>query len=327
VIRKNILEVKNLRTYFQTDEGTTKAVDDVTYDVKEGECVAIVGESGCGKSVSALSILQLIPNPPGEIIDGQIFFQGQDLLEFNEEEMEQIRGNRVAMIFQEPMTSLNPVLTVYRQISEPLIIHRNLDKKALSAETVRLLEMVHIPDAESRVKDYPHKFSGGMQQRIMIAMALSCNPELLIADEPTTSVDVTIQAQLLEIIKEMTDKFGTSVILITHNLGIVARYVDRVNVMYAGRIVEKAPTPILYSRPVHPYTKGLLASVPRLTRASDEKLIPIRGMPPDLYNLPEGCAFYPRCDYSIEKCARAIPELVEIEEDHCIACFLKTRTE
>ncbi len=322
---KNILEINNLKTYFRTDEGTTKAVDGVSYDVRKGECVAIVGESGCGKSVGALSILRLIPNPPGETVDGQIIFQGEDLLKHSEKEMEQIRGNRIAMIFQEASTSLNPSLSVYHQISEPLILHRNLDKKALFKEVVRILQLVKIPDVESRLRDYPHQFSGGTQQRIMIAMALSCNPDLLIADEPTTALDVTIQAQILEIIKEMSNSLGTSVILITHNLGIVAKYVDRVNVMYAGRIVEKAPTPILFSRPGHPYTKGLLASVPRLTQASNEKLIPVKGMPPDLQNLPAGCAFYPRCDDAMEDCAKSKPELVEIEEGHHVACFLKTR--
>ncbi len=322
---KNILEINNLKTYFRTDEGVTKAVNGVSYDVRKGECVAIVGESGCGKSAGALSILQLIPNPPGEIVDGQIIFQGEDLLDHSEKEMEQIRGNRIAMIFQEASTSLNPSLSVYSQISEPLILHRNLDKKALFKEVVRILQLVKIPDVESRLRDYPHQFSGGTQQRIMIAMALSCNPDLLIADEPTTALDVTIQAQILEIIKEMSNSLGTSVILITHNLGIVAKYVDRVNVMYAGRIVEKAPTSILFSRPRHPYTKGLLASVPRLTQASNEKLIPVRGMPPDLQNLPAGCAFYPRCDDAVEECAKAKPELVEIEEGHHVACFLKTR--
>jgi len=327
LVKKKILEVKNLKTFFLTPEGTVKAVNGVSYDVMEGECVALVGESGCGKSVSALSILQLIPDPPGEIVDGEIIFEGRDLLKLNEKEMRRIRGNRIAMIFQEPTTSLNPVLTVFRQLSEPLHIHRNLDKKEALKETVELLQLVNIPDADVRVRDYPHQFSGGMQQRIMIAMGLSCSPELLIADEPTTSVDVTIQAQLLDIMRRMANELGTAVIIITHNLGIVARNADRVNVMYAGRIVEKATTPILYSRPRHPYTMGLLASVPRLTQQSNEKLVPIRGMPPDLSNLPAGCAFFPRCDHALEKCAHEVPDLEEVEKDHYVACFSKVRSQ
>jgi len=257
-----LLEVKDLRTYFYVDEGELRAVDGLSYSVSKGECVGLVGESACGKSVSALSIMRLIPYPPGIIVGGEIIFEGRDLLKVSEEEIRHIRGNRIAMVFQEPTTSLNPVLTVKRQLTETLELHRGLDRPAAVDEAVRLLKLVGIPDAERRVNDYPHQFSGGMQQRIMIAMALSCNPSLLIADEPTTSVDVTVQAQLLEIMNNLRKQFGSAVIIITHNLGVVARYVDYVNVMYAGRLVEAGPTEVIYGQPRHPYTIGLINSVP-----------------------------------------------------------------
>jgi len=320
-VDKRVLEVKDLRTYFYTEDGEVRAVDGLVYDVKKGECVSLVGESACGKSVSALSIMRLIPYPPGIIVGGEVIFQGQNLLQVSEEEMRHIRGNRIAMIFQEPMTSLNPVLTISRQLTESLELHRGMDKKEAAAEAVNLLKLVGLPDAEKRVGDYPHQFSGGMQQRIMIAMALSCNPELLIADEPTTSVDVTIQAQLLELIDNLRAQFGTSVIVITHNLGIVARYVDRVNVMYAGRLVETAPTGVLYSEPKHPYTLGLLASVPRLDLPRERKLSVIDGLPPNLARLPKGCAFCPRCYLASDRCREEKPELEEVEENHYSACF------
>lgn len=318
---KDLLQVKELRTYFFTDSGVVKAVDGISYSVKRGETFGLVGESGCGKSVSALSILRLIPSPPGKIVSGEILFEGKDLLKISEEEIRGIRGNQIAMVFQEPMTSLNPVLTIGVQIGEVLQLHRGLDRKEARAETIRLLRMVGIPDPDRRIDDYPHQFSGGMRQRVMIAMALSCNPKLLIADEPTTAVDVTIQAQLLEIIKELTSTSETAVILITHNLGVVARHVNRMAVMYAGRIVEMGPSIKIYSRPKHPYTIGLLASVPRLDQPRKERLIPIEGQPPDLSQLPPGCPFSPRCSYRMERCLKENPELKEMEEDHLIACW------
>ncbi|MDD5287748.1 MAG: ABC transporter ATP-binding protein [Dehalococcoidales bacterium] len=318
---EKVLEIKDLRTYFYTGEGELRAVDGFSYYVKKGESVGLVGESACGKSVSAMSILRLIPYPPGIIVGGEIFFQGQDLLKATEEEMRHIRGNKIAMVFQEPTTSLNPVLTVKRQISEALELHRGMDKNESFQETVRLLKLVGIPDPEKRANDYPFQFSGGMQQRIMIAMALSCNPALLICDEPTTSLDVTVQAQLLEIIDDLRARFGTSVITITHNLGIVARYVDRVNVMYAGKMVETAPTEELYENPRHPYTIGLLASVPRLDIAKKKSLRIIKGLPPNLAHLPGGCSFRPRCDYAMPRCAEEFPPLEKVGENHYRACF------
>ncbi|MBN1643418.1 MAG: ABC transporter ATP-binding protein [Dehalococcoidales bacterium] len=316
-----ILEMKNLRTYFYTQEGELKAVDGLSYYVRKGESVGLVGESACGKSVSALSILRLIPYPPGIIVGGEIIFQGKDLLKSTEEEMRHIRGNSIAMVFQEPTTSLNPVLTVRRQISETLELHRHMNKEESFQETIRLLKLVGIPDAERRANDYPFQFSGGMQQRIMIAMGLSCNPALLICDEPTTALDVTVQAQLLEIIDDLRAKFGTAVITITHNLGIVARYVDRVNVMYAGRMVETARTEDLYANPLHPYTMGLLASVPRLDVSRKKSLRVIKGLPPNLSRLPPGCAFQPRCDYAMPICEKEYPPLEKVGEEHYRACF------
>ncbi len=265
--------------------------------------------------------MRLIPYPPGIIVGGEVIFNGQDLLQVSEDEMRRIRGNRVAMIFQEPMTSLNPVLTISRQLTESLELHYGMGKKTAVEEAVKLLRLVGMRDAESILGDYPHQFSGGMQQRIMIAMALSCNPELLIADEPTTSLDVTIQAQILELIDNLGTQFGTSVITITHDLGIVARYVDRVNVMYAGRLVETAPTGVLYSEPKHPYTLGLLASVPRLDLPRERKLSVIDGLPPNLARLPKGCSFCPRCYLASDRCRDEKPELEEVEENHYSACF------
>jgi len=277
-----VLDVKNLQTYFYTSEGVVKAVDYLSYSVRRGEFVGIVGESACGKSVSAMSILRLIPYPPGVIEGGQILFNGEDLLQATEDRMRDIRGNRIAMVFQEPTTSLNPVLTVGRQISESLELHREMTPEEARREAVRLLELVGIPDPENRVTNYPHQFSGGMQQRIMIAMALSCDPDVLIADEPTTSLDVTVQAQVLEVLNDLRARMGSAVIMITHNLGVVARYVDRVNVMYAGHLVETGPTEVIYDTPKHPYTIGLLASVPRLDtkRRIAPKIIP--GLPPNV---------------------------------------------
>jgi oligopeptide transport system ATP-binding protein len=318
---EKILEVKNLKTYFYVRDGELRAVDGLSYYINKGESVGLVGESACGKSVSALSIMRLIPYPPGIIVDGEIFLKGVDLLKVSEEEMRDIRGNRVAMIFQEPTTSLNPVISVSLQLSEALELHRGMSRKEAKKEAAKLLKLVGIPDSEQRVDDYPHQFSGGMQQRIMIAMALSCNPELLIADEPTTSVDVTVQAQLLEIIDNLRAEFGTAVLIITHNLGIVARYVDRVNVMYAGRLVETAPTDVLYSAPKHPYTLGLLSSVPRLDLPRSHQLSVIDGLPPNLARLPSGCSFHPRCFMAIDRCSQETPELENIGENHYAACF------
>jgi len=316
-----VLEIKNLCTYFYTQEGELKAVDGLSYNVNKGESVGLVGESACGKSVSALSIMRLIPYPPGIIVGGEILFQGKDLMKATESEMRHIRGNRIAMVFQEPTTSLNPVLTVRRQISEALELHRGMDKNESLTETIRLLKLVGIPDSDKRANDYPFQFSGGMQQRIMIAMALSCNPALLICDEPTTSLDVTVQAQLLEIIDDLRARFGTSVITITHNLGIVALYVDRVNVMYAGKMVETAPTEDLYANPCHPYTIGLLSSVPRLDVSKKKSLRMIKGLPPNLAHLPGGCSFHPRCDYAMPKCKEEYPPLEKVGDNHYRACW------
>ena len=318
---EKVLEIKNLRTYFYIQEGELKAVDGLSYYINKGESVGLVGESACGKSVSALSIMRLIPYPPGIIVGGEIFFQGKDLMLATEAEMRHIRGNSIAMVFQEPTTSLNPVLTVRRQISETLELHRGMKKKESTQETIRLLKLVGIPDPEKRTNDYPFQFSGGMQQRIMIAMALSCNPALLICDEPTTSLDVTVQAQLLEIIDDLRARFGTSVIIITHNLGIVARYVDRVNVMYAGKMVETAPTEELYAHPCHPYTIGLLASVPRLDVSKKKQLRMIAGLPPNLAHLPGGCSFHPRCEFVMPRCHVEYPPLEKVGDNHYRACF------
>jgi oligopeptide transport system ATP-binding protein len=316
-----LLEIRDLKTYFFTDDGVVKAVDGISYDIEAGETLGLVGESGCGKSVSALSLLRLIPSPPGKIVGGQVLFEGEDLLQVGEEEIRHIRGNRIAMVFQEPMTSLNPVLTIGRQLTEGLELHLKLDGGAAQQRAIQLLEMVGIPEAATRISDYPHQFSGGMRQRVMIAMALSCNPKLLLADEPTTALDVTIQAQVLEILARLSRELGTAVIIITHNLGVVARYADRVNVMYAGKIVERASAKELYRNPRHPYTLGLLKSVPRLDQARKGRLDPIEGVPPDLINVPPGCPFNPRCSYRIDKCTQEIPPLMQANEAHEVACW------
>ncbi|MBI4763035.1 MAG: ABC transporter ATP-binding protein [Deltaproteobacteria bacterium] len=318
---EKVLEVKELRTHFYTRAGDLRAVDGLSYYVNRGESVGLVGESACGKSVSALSVMRLIPNPPGMIAGGEILFNGQDILRVSEEEMQHIRGNKIAMVFQEPTTSLNPVLTVRRQLTESLELHRGMDSASSAHEAIKLLQLVGIPDPGRRLKDYPYQFSGGMQQRIMIAMALSCNPALLIADEPTTSVDVTVQAQLLEIIDDLRSRFGTAVIIITHNLGVVARYVDRVNVMYAGRLAESGVTDVIFDHPMHPYTLGLLQSVPRLDLPRDRELGVIEGLPPNLACVPSGCAFHPRCKFVIDRCRKERPPFEEAEENHFSACF------
>ncbi len=316
-----LLEVKNLRTHFFTDDGIVKAVDGVSYDLDEGETIGLVGESGCGKSVSALSLLRLIPTPPGRIVEGEVWFEGKDLLKLSENDLRHVRGNRIAMIFQEPMTSLNPVLTIGRQVTETLELHMHMGKSSARKRAVELLEMVGIPAAASRIKDYPHQFSGGMRQRVMIAMALSCNPRLLLADEPTTALDVTIQAQILEILANLSRETGTAVIIITHNLGVIARYASRVNVMYAGKIVEASTAREGYGNPRHPYTLGLLKSVPRLDQARHSKLSPIEGFPPDLVHMPAGCSFYPRCAYHDDKCRAEEPPLMLVGEKHYSACW------
>lgn len=316
-----LLEVKDLKTHFFTLEGVVKAVDGVSYELNEGETLGLVGESGCGKSVSALSVMRLIPDPPGKIVEGEIFLDGEDILKIGTEDMRDIRGAKIAMVFQEPMTSLNPVLTVERQLTETLQLHMGMSKLESQREGVNLLTRVGIPDPESRVKQYPHQFSGGMRQRVMIAMALSCNPRLIIADEPTTALDVTIQAQILDLMKSLTTEFGVALIIITHNLGVVARYADRVNIMYAGKVIERGDAREIYSNPRHPYTVGLLRSVPRLDLPRRTKLDPIEGQPPDLINVPQGCAFRERCRWAIDKCATDTPELVEIGDGHLSACF------
>ncbi len=316
-----LMKVSGLATQFFTEDGIVKAVDGIEYDLEEGETLGLVGESGCGKSVSALSVLRLIPNPPGRIVGGEVMFEGQDLLKLSEEDMRHIRGNRISMVFQEPMTSLNPILTIGRQITEPLELHMGMTQQQAEDRAIELLGLVGIPDAAARINDYPHQFSGGMRQRVMIAMALSCSPKLLIADEPTTALDVTIQAQVLELMQRAAKEVGASLIVITHNLGVVARYADRVNVMYAGKIIERGTAEEIYKNPKHPYTVGLLQSVPRLDEPRREKLNPIEGMPPDLVDLPPGCSFRARCTYAVDRCAEEVPPLASVGEDHLAACW------
>jgi oligopeptide transport system ATP-binding protein len=317
-----LLDVRGLKTTFATSAGAVRAVDGVSWDVQEGETVALVGESGCGKSVSALSIMRLIDPPAGRIEAGEIVYKGRDLLKLSEEEMRRVRGKEIGMIFQEPMTSLNPVLTIGRQLTEGLEIHAQMDANAARARAIELLGMVGIPDAERRLSQYPHQFSGGMRQRMMIAMALACSPSLILADEPTTALDVTIQAQILELMRELSRRLGVAMLIITHNLGVVARYADRVNVMYAGRIIERATAVELYSNPRHPYTLGLLRSVPRLDEPMRERLMPIEGQPPDLTRLPQGCSFAPRCAFRVERCMVQAPPLEEVAGGgHVSACW------
>ncbi|HVX28963.1 MAG TPA: ABC transporter ATP-binding protein [Nitrolancea sp.] len=316
-----LLDVKNLKTQFFTQDGVVKAVDDVSFHIMPGETLGIVGESGCGKSITAMSIMRLIPSPPGKIVGGQILFDGEDVMKMSDEEVRSIRGNKIAMIFQDPMTSLNPVLTINRQISESLELHLGMSKSQSRARSVELLKMVGIPNAEERVDQYPHQFSGGMRQRVMIAMALSCNPSLLIADEPTTALDVTIQAQILDLMRNLQQEHNTALMMITHDLGVVAGMTDRIQVMYAGHVVETAPTEELFANPRHPYTIGLLNSIPRLDAVAKAKLEPIRGLPPDLIDLPDMCPFLPRCDYAREKCEQQNPPLLEVNDVHRSACW------
>jgi len=316
-----LLDVKNLKPQFFTQDGVVRAVDDVTFHINPGETLGIVGESGSGKSITAMSIMRLIPTPPGRIVNGSVNFEGDDILTMSDEEMRSVRGNKIAMIFQDPMTSLNPVLNINRQIGETLELHLGMSKSQSRRRAIELLNMVGIPNAERRVDQYPHQFSGGMRQRVMIAMALSCNPKLLIADEPTTALDVTIQAQILDLMRGLQIEHNTALMLITHDLGVVAGMTDRVNVMYAGHIVETADTNELFANPRHPYTVGLLNSIPRLDAADKTKLDPIRGMPPDLIDLPDMCPFLPRCDYAREKCEQQNPPLLDVNADHRSACW------
>jgi oligopeptide/dipeptide ABC transporter ATP-binding protein len=316
-----LLEVRNLNTTFLTAAGVVRAVDGVSWDVEEGETVALVGESGCGKSVSALSIMRLVAPPAGRIESGEILFKGRDLLRLTEEEMRGVRGREIAMIFQEPMTSLNPVLTIGRQLTEGLEIHMRKTPAEARVRAAELLALVGIPDPERRLAQYPHHFSGGMRQRMMIAMALACAPSLILADEPTTALDVTIQAQILELMRGLSRQLGVAMLIITHNLGVVARYADRVNVMYAGRIIERATAAELYANPRHPYTLGLLRSVPRLDEPRRARLAPIEGQPPDLTRLPRGCAFAPRCAYRVERCVEPPPLEPAGAAGHLSACW------
>ncbi|HSV93831.1 MAG TPA: ABC transporter ATP-binding protein [Desulfobacterales bacterium] len=317
-----ILEVRNLKTYFSTDDGIVKAVDDVSFGLAKGETLGIVGESGCGKSVTSLSVMRLIPSPPGRIMAGDILLDGASVLAMNDRELRKLRGGRISMIFQDPMTCLNPFLRISTQLVETLELHQGLGRKEAKAKAVEMLRMVGIPNPERRIDAYPHQFSGGMRQRVMIAMALSCNPEVLIADEPTTALDVTIQAQILEIIKELSRKLGTAVILITHDLGVVSGMCDRINVMYAGRVVERGATHVIFSDPKHPYTRGLIRSVPRLDRGTGERLYSIQGTPPSLINMPECCPFHPRCEHAMDACRTRYPPETDFSDGHRAHCWL-----
>ncbi len=321
-----LLEIKGLKTRFFTEDGVVHAVNGISYDLEEGGTLGIVGESGCGKSVSVLSVMRLIPEPPGKIVGGEVFFEGRDMLKMDPEDVRKVRGNRIAMVFQDPMTSLNPVLTIGRQIDEALELHMGMDKRQARQRTVELLEMVGIPEAANRADDYPHQFSGGMRQRVMIAMALSCNPRILIADEPTTALDVTIQAQIIELVKRLRDDIGMAIIWITHDLGVVAGLAEELIVMYAGYIVERANVKDVYADPRHPYTIGLLGSLPRLDEIRKRRLFSMRGLPPDLIDLKPGCPFAPRCDYVIDRCWEETPPLEPVTIGHEIACWVDVKS-
>ncbi|MGC8486729.1 MAG: ABC transporter ATP-binding protein [Clostridia bacterium] len=317
-----VLEVKGLVTQFTTDDGVLRAVDNVSFYVDEEETLGIVGESGCGKSVTSLSVMRLVPSPPGKIVSGEILLEGESLLGKSPDEMRKIRGNRMAMIFQEPMTSLNPVYTIGDQIAEAVQLHQKMDRREATQRAVEMLRLVGIPLPERRVKEYPHQLSGGMRQRVMIAMALSCNPKLLIADEPTTALDVTIQAQILELMKDLKTEFHTAIMLITHDLGVVAEMTDRVIVMYAGKVVEEAKTLDLFREPLHPYTQGLLASIPRLDQEAHSELHVIEGVVPNLLHLPAGCSFAPRCPHAMDVCHQKEPVLAEVSDGRKVSCWL-----
>ncbi|NEQ46701.1 MAG: ABC transporter ATP-binding protein [Leptolyngbya sp. SIOISBB] len=318
-----LLDVKNLRTRFYTSEGVVQAVNDVSFQVHDQETVGIVGESGSGKSMTMLSVMRLIPQPSGKITHGEVVFEGQDLLQLSLRDIRKLRGNRISMIFQDPMTSLNPVLTVEKQLTEAIRVHLNLDKAAARDRAIELLEHVGIPAARDRLRNYPHQFSGGMRQRVMIAMGLACNPKLLIADEPTTALDVTIQAQIVELVKRLKAELNMAVIWITHDLSLLASLADRILVMYAGQIVESAPLDQLYANPRHPYTLGLLQSIPRLDEAQKAELKPVEGMPPDLTDYPQGCPFAARCPYVIDRCHAEDPTLEAVGDNHAVACWVQ----
>jgi oligopeptide transport system ATP-binding protein len=322
-----LLDVRNLQVQFKTQDGIINAVNNVSFSVNRGETLGIVGESGSGKSVTSLAVMRLIPSPPGKIAGGQILFDGEDLVDYSEAEMRKIRGNRISMIFQDPMTSLNPVLRIGRQMTESLQLHMNMNTKQARDRATELLSMVGIPSPRNRLDDYPHQFSGGMRQRVMIAMGLSCNPELLIADEPTTALDVTIQAQILELLNRLKDETGTAIIFITHDLGVVAGMTDRVMVMYAGRAVEQTTTQQLYDNPRMPYTMGLLDSIPRLDEGKGERLTPIRGLPPDMLEKADRCPFAPRCDFVQEVCWTQVPPLRSVATNHQAACLFDIKYE
>jgi peptide/nickel transport system ATP-binding protein len=319
-----LLEISGLKTYFKTDDGMVRAVDGVDLKIARGETLGVVGESGCGKTVTAMTVLKLIAMPPGEIVAGRVLWKGRDLVPLDPHEMRQIRSREIGIVFQEPMTSLNPVYTVGEQIAEVVRLHQGLGRREAMDRAVEMLRLVHVPAAERRVRDYPHQLSGGMRQRVMIAMALACGPELLIADEPTTALDVTIQAQILDLLGEMKSRFGMAIMLITHAMGVVAETAQRVGVMYAGRVVEEAPVDDLFARPLHPYTQGLIRSIPRLNRTAGERrrLEAIAGTVPSLLDPPPGCRFAPRCAFAIAACLRAVPELRTIDGDHKVACIL-----
>ena len=320
---ENLLEVKNLKTYFFTDGGVVKSVDDVSFNVKPGKTLGVVGESGCGKSITSLSIMQLGETPPGKIVDGEIIYNGENLLGKDKDEMRKIRGGEIAMIFQEPMTSLNPVFTVGQQIMEALMIHTDMDKTKAKERAIEMLKLVRIPLAEKRFNEYPHQLSGGMRQRVMIAMALSCNPKLLICDEPTTALDVTIQAQILDLINELKEKLGTSIMMITHDLGVIAEVADDVMVMYAGKIVEYGTADQIFETPMHPYTHGLMNCIPKLNDDNETRLHVIPGMVPSPDRMPKGCAFCPRCSEAKKICEEKMPELIEIDGQK-VRCFKYT---
>ncbi|HSH35391.1 ABC transporter ATP-binding protein [Schnuerera sp.] len=315
-----LLEVKNLKTYFYTDDGIVKAIDGVNFSVEAGKTIGIVGESGCGKSITAMSILRLIPDPPGKIVDGEVIFEGEDLTKVSNKEIRNIRGNNISMIFQEPMTSLNPVFTVGYQIGEVLMLHQKLSEEEAKERAIEMIDLVGIPNAERIVEEYPHQLSGGMRQRVMIAMALACQPKLLIADEPTTALDVTIQAQILEIMNELKSKLNTSIMLITHDLGVIAEMADHVIVMYSGKVVEDAPITELFKNPKHPYTIGLMGSIPSLVKEG-QRLETIPGAVPNPLYLPKGCYFHPRCKFATDECREGQPELREIAPGHKVACI------
>ncbi|HEY3344526.1 MAG TPA: ABC transporter ATP-binding protein [Anaerolineaceae bacterium] len=322
----DLLNVQGLETVFKTSEGTVHAVNGITFSLKEGEVLGIVGESGCGKSVSMLSLMRLIPSPPGKIVAGKAIYQGKDLLQLSNDEMRTIRGSQISMVFQDPMTSLNPVMSIGKQLEEPLLLHMGMTKKEARDRSVDLLRLVGMPEPDKRLDDYPHQFSGGMRQRVMIAMALSCNPQLLIADEPTTALDVTIQAQITDLVKRLRDELGMAIIWITHDLGIVANLAQRVLVMYAGYIIEEAPVKELYANPQHPYTIGLLGSLPRMDENGHRRLVSIDGLPPTLLKKPEYCPFSPRCKYAIEQSYCENPPLTVVGPEHRAACWVDVKT-